>query len=167
MPMVWVSMMERNSLRTGSGASTEMIRRQSPSGNPALMPRTITSTESAKPLRNFCSRRFLRKDRIHRGKPKLPAKPAPMAAGNPNPAANIAPNDATPSNPLTMKNWRFDRLRPARDMRTESGGELTFLRRTSTSLRVSSSCSRRLRVAPRAAGAALVAASGRTALAFR
>src|SRR5437763_1418694 len=52
-------MIARNSLFTGSLASLATIFRHSSSGRPARMPRTMTSTESAKACRNLVSRRFL------------------------------------------------------------------------------------------------------------
>ena len=59
-PIAWVSMMERNSPRSGSGASAATTLIDSNSGRPALMPRTMTSTASGSALRNAFSRRFLR-----------------------------------------------------------------------------------------------------------
>ncbi len=54
-----------------------------------------------------------------------------------------AANATAPSAPLTMKNCRFVHDRPAWAMRIDSGGEFVFLRRSSSSLRLLSTCSRR------------------------
>ena len=59
MPSACVSTIMRNSLRTGSGDSLAMMRRQSLSGRPALTPRTMTSMALANSSRNFFTRRFL------------------------------------------------------------------------------------------------------------
>src|SRR5947199_360915 len=63
MPIAWVSMIARNSLLRGSGASAATTLIESNNGRPALMPRTITSTASGSALRKACSRRFFLKKR--------------------------------------------------------------------------------------------------------
>ena len=60
MPIVWVSMIARNSPRSGSGESAATTLIDSNSGKPALMPRTMTSTASGSAFRKAVSRRFLR-----------------------------------------------------------------------------------------------------------
>src|ERR1700732_2099395 len=60
MPTACVSMIERNSLLSGSGASLVIMRRLSRRGRPALTPRTTISTASGNAFKNFASRRFFR-----------------------------------------------------------------------------------------------------------
>src|SRR5438128_1776547 len=74
MPIAWVSMMELNSLRSGSGASAATTLIDSNSGRPALMPRTMTSTASGSAARNAFSRFFFRKASSQRGRPKPKAR---------------------------------------------------------------------------------------------
>ena len=59
-PIAWVSTTVRNSLRTGSSASRETMRKQSPTGMPVRMPRTTTSTALGSSLLNFAMRRSRR-----------------------------------------------------------------------------------------------------------
>src|SRR4029450_3347011 len=76
-------MISRNSVFSGSDDSTVIIFMQSSSGRPAFTPRTMMSTASGSPSRNFASRRFLKNDSSQRGTPKAPAKPKPAAASSP------------------------------------------------------------------------------------
>ena len=78
-PSVCDSMIWRNSLRTGSAASLAMMRRQSLTGRPARMPRTITSSALGNSTPNFLSRLALQRLRNQAGSPKPPMK-RPAAA---------------------------------------------------------------------------------------
>ena len=79
-PCCWVSTMRRNSRCTGSAASLAMMRRQSLSGRPDLMPRTMTSMRVRQLVEELLAcRRLRRKLRNQRGRPKPPAKATPSA----------------------------------------------------------------------------------------
>ncbi len=130
------------------------MRRLSSSGRPALMPRTTVSTASGKAARNFASRRFLRNLSSQSGTPHPAAKPMPSAGSRPASIAKVRKNAMNPITPPVMKNRRFDHDRPACAIFIVSGTDLALACRSSSSLRVPSTCSRRdfcgLRAAARA-----------------
>src|SRR6516162_3136475 len=126
-PMACVSTMPRNSLLRGSGASLVIIRMLSRSGRPALTPRTMTSTASGKPARNFASRRFLRNLSSQRGSPHPAAKANPIAGSNPTLSMKPRANATMPSSALMMKNLFFDHLRPAYGQRRRFGAAVFHL----------------------------------------
>ena len=97
MPIACVSMIVRNSLRSGSGASAAMIRMLSSSGRPALMPRTMVSTASGNASRNFVSRRFLRYLSSQTGMPKPAANAIASAAYRPASIKRNSRNEPRPS----------------------------------------------------------------------
>ncbi len=99
--MVCVSTIAWNSVLAGSGASLAMILIESSNGNPALMPRTMTSTESGNELRNLFSRRFLRNDSAQNGRPNALAKPSARASSNPPPITKIMRNMNSPKPPAS------------------------------------------------------------------
>jgi len=89
----------------------------------------------------------------------------------PPPVRKPATNITAPMTALTMMNWRFDQLRPACAMRIGKGRFFAFFSRSSSSLSVSSTCSRRTfgparPAATRAAGSERVMVSWRRS-AFR
>src|SRR4051812_8172938 len=147
MPIAWVSIMAMNSPLSGSGASAATTLIDSNSGSPALMPRTMTSTASGSALRNFFSRRFLRKPRIQRGRPKPAAKPRPRAPSNPRLSRNATAKNTTPRMPEMIMNFRGVHSSPAWVRRTLSETFFSFCRRASTSFSEPSTCSRRERCA--------------------
>jgi hypothetical protein len=116
---------------------------QSPSGRPALTPRTMMSTASASPSMNLASRRFLKNERSHRGTPKAPAKPRPADPSNPVPDRMPRKAMTRPIKAEMIMNFRFDQDSPARMIRTEMGTLLLFLWRSSKSLSEDSTRSRR------------------------
>ena len=143
--------MARNSDFSGSGASIVIIFMQSSSGKPALTPRTIMSTASGNPLRNFDSRRFFKYDSSQYGRPKAPAKPSPMAGTRPALLNSPAMNITAPMPAEMMANCRFDHDKPACAIRVASGTRFCFLWRSSNSLSVFSMMSRRDFCGPRVA----------------
>src|SRR5215217_2288330 len=76
-PMPTFSTMRWNSLARGSGLSRAMIFRQSCTGRPDLMPRTMMSMASEKASVNFLMRRLARKLTTQRGRPRPAAKATP------------------------------------------------------------------------------------------
>src|SRR5579863_8566808 len=145
MPMAWVSMMAKNSLLRGSGESVATTLRDSNSGRPALMPRTITSTASGSDRRKAFSRRFLRKLSIQRGRPKPAANAMPTAPSGPPPASIAMKKAAAARMPETIMNFRGAQSRPACVRRADSVTFLSFSRRASSSFNDPSTCSRRVR----------------------
>ena len=71
----------RNSERTGSSASRETMRKQSPTGMPVRMPRTTTSTALGNSFVNLAMRRLRRWRSRNIGTPRPPTK-APPSAGD-------------------------------------------------------------------------------------
>jgi hypothetical protein len=142
-PTACVSRILRNSDFTGSGDSTAITFKQSSSGSPALAPRTMTSIASGNASTKRASRRFFKSDSSHRGKPKAPTKASIAATMRPAPLSRPARNRATLAPAETSSNCRFDHVRPACEMRAESGICLLFLLRSSNSLSVASMSSRR------------------------
>ena len=69
-PIVCDSTIWRNSLRTGSSASVAMMRKQSPTGRPALTPRMMMSTEPGNASMNLATRRFAMKAQQPMRKPE-------------------------------------------------------------------------------------------------
>src|SRR3954463_15779379 len=145
MPIVCVSMMDRNSERSGSGASAATTLIDSNSGRPALMPRTITSTASGSAFRNLASRRLFRKPSAQRGRPKPPAKASPAAPSRPPPMNKASANSTPATTADTIQNFCGAQSRPACDRRTLSGTLFSCWRRASRSLSEVSTCSRRER----------------------
>jgi hypothetical protein len=143
-------MISRNSVFIGSDDSTVIIFMQSSSGKPAFTPRTMMSTASGSPARNFASRRFFKNDSNQRGTPKAPAKPRPAEASSPAPDKKPKANMPSPMTAEMIANCRFDQVNPARVIRTEIGTLLLFLRRSSRSLSEDSTMSRRDFWGPRA-----------------
>src|SRR5712692_279926 len=105
MPIAWVSMMARNSLLSGSGASVATTLMDSNSGRPALIPRTITPTASGSARRKAFSRRALRKLKPQRGRPKPPANAMPTAAINPPPPRKVPAKNMTARTPEMVMNF--------------------------------------------------------------
>ena len=141
--MVWVSMMARNSPRMGSSDSSAISFRLSSSGKPALMPRTIRSTASGKAVEETRQPPFLEERQQPQGRPQPAAKATPSAGNRPAPVASTRKNAPKPSEPAVSKNRRFDQVSPACEMRAASGRRLAFFCRSSISLSVPCTCSRR------------------------
>ena len=143
-PMDRLSTRRWNSGPSGAGLSRAMMRRQSLTGRPDLMPRTMMSMASEKAAVNFLVRRLARKPTTQRGRPRPAAKrraatagPAAAGAGTGSPPATTAPNT-----PLAIQNCCGVTVRPACWRRASSVTDaLRWLR--SCSLRVFNSALRR------------------------
>ena len=68
----------------------------------------------------------------------------PSAANSPPSTISTARNPPRPSTPAVMKKRRFDQVRPACAIFTDSGTDLALTLRCSSSLSVPSTCSRRV-----------------------
>ena len=130
---------------TGSGASVAMMRRQSPSGRPALTPRTMTSTASGKLMQELVLAPLLQKAE----QPARHAEAAGKGRRRLRPACRRRRGRPATNSTTPIADADDDELplRPAqaglRDAHRQAAGSSAFFCRTSSSFSVSSTCSRR------------------------
>ena len=111
MPMLSTS--RRNSPASGSAVSRPMIFRQSCTGRPDLMPRTMMSMASEKVAVNLLVRRLARKPRTHCGRPSAQTPPRPSAIIQFTRISSRKANTQKPNTALPIQNCSTVKVRPA------------------------------------------------------